>query len=235
MSFLRLTPSLVGYRVPVIGSPDPLYASVVHLIQMGADNESPITDKKGTTITSFGDTSLVSGSGYFTGSNHALFDGSGDYLEWTGPTGSLDNDFSIEFAIYPLTLVADHELFVIGSGTSVNLLLELAINNDIRFSLRNDFNASFFDFNSSANSVTLNSWNFIQAIVSGSIATIAINGVSSASSAITSQSKTFSFTRNRIGYLHSGAPREYHGRYTSFRFTTAARAIGVPSEPFSSF
>lgn len=142
-------------------------------------------------VTVVGDTRPSNFSPYLTGWSNQ-FDGSGDFLSFTGSPGTtLTADFTVEAWIYLNSVSVAQPILCIGDSiANPGILLYFA--NDSKLSLAYAGARQL----TGATSVTANSWNHVAFVRSGSTITAYLNGVSQGT---VTNSATFSGTTTVIG------------------------------------
>ena len=156
-------------------------------------------------------TATIGGSGYF--------DGSGDYL--TIPDNAAWNmgsgDFTAEAWIYPLSFA--NEAMIMGQwsgdtgGTTLNWALMFSSGSTGYMRLITSSNGSsvLFDLSTSTFALTLNMWQHVAAVRSGSTFTLYINGVSKATT--TNASALYDATNNFTIGAESNTQSQYFNGY----------------------
>ncbi len=153
------------------------------------------------------------GSGYF--------DGSGDYLSvadnaaWNMGSG----DFTAECWIYPTSFA--NEAMIMGQwsgdvgGTTLNwaLMFSSGSSGYLRLITSSNGSSVLFDLSTSTFALTLNMWQHIAAVRSGSTFTIYVNGVSRATT--TNASALYDATNNFTIGSESNSPGQYFQGYMS--------------------
>jgi len=170
-------------------------------------NQFAITRNGNTTQGSFTPFSATGWSNYF--------DGSGDYLTSTVSSVGSSGDLTVEGWVYPTASGVRRTFFFIGStGTfDLNLFSEITTGNVLRFLIRNDSVVDILDI-SSTTTVSTNTWSHVAFVLSGTSATIYLNGTSVATGTL-SGTRTGTFTTGSIGALLSGGATHYFNGYIS--------------------
>ncbi len=144
-----------------------------------------------------------------------FFDGTGDYLTSTVSSVGSSGDLTVEGWVYPTASGVRRTFFFVGStGTfDLNLFTEITTANVLRFLIRNDSVIDILDISSTA-TVSANTWSHVAFVLSGTSATIYLNGVSVATGTL-SGARTGTFTTGSIGALLSGGATHYFNGYIS--------------------
>jgi hypothetical protein len=196
-----------GSTPPPPATTDPQFPYVTALLTgdgtNGAQNNTFIDSSTNNfTVTRVGNTTQGSVSPY--GSNWSnYFDGVTAQGSFTGPSIG-NSDYTIEFWVYHTTLSGDTDYYNIYSGSTINILLENDGTGRVRHNLRDNAGTSNFDFNTTV-ALTVNTWNHLAFVVSGSTAYTFINGVGATASVGGTRNATY--TTNIFGALFTGARR----------------------------
>jgi hypothetical protein len=169
-------------------------------------------------------TSVVGGSGYF--------EGSGDYLTWTGSTvGTAAYTFECWF-------------YTPSFGSSQTLIGPNSTSNGgYGFNIASSTSLSIDNYGIAANNFTVptiaaNAWNHVAVVRNGSgVTTVFLNGVRSSTGTIT-DNNNYGDVKS-IGYTSSGVNRYFNGYISNPRYVTSAvydptqTTITVPTAPLT--
>lgn len=207
------------------------------ITSVGADNavNNSFDDKSASnhTITANGDAKQTTFSPYRHGGYSNYFDGSGDYLtvadhaDLSMGTG----DFTIEMWVYPTTSNNGQSLITKGSNSTYTPYLFMLYGTDLRF--LSSSNGSSYDIaNKSVGTVTINAWNHIAMVKSGTSYTTYVNGTQS--DTFTSSSNPHTNTQAvGIGGANNGTELFAGGYITDVRIikgTAVTPSSGGPTE-----
>jgi len=185
---------------------DPYWANVTVLLSSTATtpptNNDTFIDSSANnfTITRGGSTTQGSFSPFTPGQPYnasvnggsAYFDGSGDFLSFTGtPATTLDGNFTFEAWIYVSSVSVLQPMMCIGDSFS-NPGILFYIANDAKVSIAYSGSRTF----TGSTSVSVNTWNHIAFVRSGTTVTVYLNG---ASQGTLTTSNTFSGTTTVVG------------------------------------
>jgi len=201
MSSVRLVKGTALYTSAFTPSISPLTAVSGTSLLTCQSNRFLDTSSNNFTITNNGDTKVSSITPYTPSSSYSTygstyFDGTGDYLSWSGT--SIAGDFTAEAWVYPTANDASGYCVLYGSSAANNQLYYNASTGAVGLVL----NATTV-ISATGAAVKLNAWNHIAFVRSGSTCTIYVNGASAATG---TNSSTFN-----LGFLGTYA-------YTSFGY-----------------
>jgi hypothetical protein len=145
------------------------------------------------------------------------FNGSTQYLNVNSVTAVGTGDFTVEAFVYFNAVSLDEHFFQLNSATNSNWLLSLdQTTNKFRFNVRNDIGVDNADIYSSATAVA-KQWYHIAGVVSGTTATLYVNGIALASATL-SGARTGTGTTIYIGQNGATASRNLNGYLSNTRY-----------------
>lgn len=219
-----------NYGVPVLY--DPYWDAVVLGLHMdGTDNGTTFTDVKGKTVTVTGNTVTKTATKKF-GTASAYFDGTGDSLSLATTTlfDFGDNDFTIEFWMYPTSISAIQVLYLRRASVSAQgIVIELETDGRV-WAYVGDTNTSTFNASISTSVLTLNTWSHLALVRNGSTFTIYLNGAAGGSytGAFTVAGSTTSLI---IGAADNGTSNPFLGYLDDLRITKGVARYTANFQP----
>lgn len=206
---------------------DPYFANVSLLLHMdGSNGSTTFTDRSSyaRTVTRSGNTQISTAQSKFGGAS-ALFDGSGDFLNFADATElEMTGDFTVECFVYP-TVTLDQII----AGHSIQNVQLFRINGGAVGSLAFFLNGTQV-FSNTAAGITANQWKHLAISRSGSTTRMFVDGVQKGSS---NTSWTGSFKINRIGGAFTF---DFQGNLDEFRITKGVARYTTnftpPTAPF---
>lgn len=159
---------------------DPFFSDVQLLLPMnGTNGSAAFTDESsnGFTVTANGNSAISTSQSKFGGAA-AAFDGSGDWLEIAyDPAFDLTGDFTVECWFYPTASSGDFpRLWAFGNYNAANSMTLSFVNDGSASggSITLDFNGP--QYQSAAGLVSLNAWQHIAVVRSGSTVKVYLDG-----------------------------------------------------------
>lgn len=206
----------------------------------GTNGSTTFTDVCGKTVTANGNAQISTAQyANLTGnSSSGYFDGTGDYLNATLTGGIGSGDMTIDFWVRESTFSGDRNYLAINNGAVVNVLIgnENTGSGDLRFVVRNDSGTTNIDLSSAGATLSLNTWAYVRAVVSGSTAYLFLNGTL-VNSGTLDGTRSGSGTDLQVARLSSGMPRYFTGYLDDLRITKGiARSTAnftPPTDPFT--
>jgi hypothetical protein len=238
--------SVIGRGAPLqaaitcyIGA-DPYLPFVVFGLHMnGTNGSTTFTELTGKTVTANGNAQISTAQyANLTGnSSSGYFDGTEDYLNATLTGGIGSGDMTIDFWVRESTFSGDRNYIAINNGAVTNVFIGNSNTGagDLRFVVRNDSGTTNIDLSSAGATLSLNTWAYVRAVVSGSTAYLFIHGALVNSGALTG-TRSGSGTDLQIARLSSGLTRYFTGYLDDLRITKgiarSTASFTVPSIQF---
>jgi len=225
-------------KVPV----DPQFGSVSLLLHgNGANGSTTITDSSSSpkTVTAVGNAQISTAQSKFGGGSIA-FDGSGDYLTVaTGAAFNFDgNPFTIEMWVYPVALANAPMVYAHVSSTNASdsgWFIELGANRQIYFG-KGVLQADDF-LETSANAISLATWNHLACVRNGTTLTVFANGISVGAKTLSSFGLSYNKTQDvYIGRFYTSSTLDFNGYIDDLRITKGVARYTAnftpPTAPF---
>lgn len=204
----------------------------------GTNGSTNFIDEAGKVITPFGNAQISTAQSKFGGAS-GLFDGTNDYI--SAPDSAdwyWDTDFTIEAWLYPTNLNPTVAYAVISQSSSVNNEVTIAINSSGQLYIRRETAAAALNF-TSTNALTLNTWQHVAIVRSGSTVTFYKNGTANGSGNWTGNADQTS-SLYIGGYWYGGSflsGRYYFGYIDELRITKGIARYTAnftpPTAPFT--
>lgn len=170
-------------------------------------------------LTLFGDAKVSTSVEKFTGDGSVYFDGTGDYL--TVPDNAAlqmgTSDFTYEFWWYPMSFTGYQTLFTKGGSQAGSITMQT----DTGTGKPLVASGGSYIISTTSAAASLNTWNHVALVRSGTTVTVYLNGVSVGSGTLSSNLNNTSVMGIGIDNLQGLYPIQ--GYISNFRITRAAR------------